>query len=127
MKSKYKIFLKKEYMVHAISYFIFLLTSTLLIQSSKINTIFFVINCIISLLSCVAAIFFEIYFYQKYKNIQKKWRINAFLVLFIISGIIITIIYLILNQFSFIFSRTNWVAVTMIISLSTAIFGISYI
>lgn len=127
MKSKYKIFLKKEYMVHAISYFIFLLTSTLLIQSSKINTIFFVINCIISLFSCVAAIFFEIYFYHKYKNIQKKCRINAFLVLFITSGIIITIIYLILNHFSFIFSRTNWVAVTMIISLSTAIFGISYI
>lgn len=127
MIKKFKVFLKRDYLLHALCYFIFLLSTCFLIQSTSIHMGLTIALSVICLLSAVGSIIFQILFYKKYKDIDKNLRLVVLFYLMIICGIIITITFLIINQFTYAFSRTTWIAVVMIISLSTTTFGINYI
>ena len=127
MIKAFKCFVKKDYLLHALCYFIFLLSTCFLIQSTKIHIAFTISLSIICFLSAIGSIIFQILFYRNNKEINKNLRLVVLFYLMIISGVIITILFLIIDQFTFKFNRTTWIAVVMIISLSTTSFGINYI
>lgn len=127
MLKAYKCFVKKDYLLHACCYFAFLLSTCFIIQSTKINIALTITLSFISFFSAIGSIIFQFLFYKKNKDIDKNLRLVVLFYLMIISGIIITLIFIIINRFTFTFSRTTWIAVIMIISLSTATFAINYI
>ena len=127
MISQYKCFFKRDYLLHALCYFVFLLSTCFLIQSTKIGTWLTIFLSIICFLSAVGSITFQLLFYKRNKNINKNLRLVVLFYLMIVSGIIITITILIINHFTYSFSKTTWIAIVMIMSLSTASFGINYL
>jgi|GEM_PF-4046903 len=127
MISKYKCFLRREYIIHAVSFFAFLLSSSFLIQMTQFNNTVVIIVSIICFLSAICSLIFQLLFYKKHKDIPKNMRTFVLFYLMIFSGLIITILFLIINSFTLLFAKTSWIAIVMIVSLSTTTFAINYL
>lgn len=127
MVKQFSCFLKRDFIIHSISFFVFLFSTCFLIQSTKISIVLSIFISIMCFATAVCSIVFQLLFYKRHKEIPKNLRTVVLFYLMIISGIIITITILIINNFTYSFTRTTWVSVVMIVSLSTTTFAINYI